>query len=151
MYLVCQPRSEGYPYGNLYTWLLAHTSVVVLIINSRQYKKYPNLQELQLRQIGKYLRWKLLNFVVVQPPARMRLIILIAHLYDNNNNQSKKPHHRLFQFLSYLLIAIALSSVCTGNFTCHHENWSFFLQKMELCFRHYLHAPNPISFHRSAS
>ena len=138
MYLVCQPRSEGYLYGNLYTWLLAHTSVLVLIINSRQYKKNKNLQALQLRQIGKYPRWKLFNFVVGEPPARIRLIILTAYLMTTTISQ-KNPHHCLFQFLSYLLIAIVLISVCTGNFTCVQGKWNYALDTI-------LHPPNPISF-----
>ena len=149
MYLVCQPRSEGYPYRNLYTWLLAHTSVLVLIINSRQYKKY------KLTSIVAQIDWKISQVEAVQfccwtatCKSKVNYFNCVSH---DNNNQSKNPHHCLFQFLSYLLIAIVLTSVCTGNFTCLHENWSFFLQKMELCFRHYLYAPNPISFHRSAS
>ena len=120
MYLVCQPRSEGYPYGNLYKWLLAHTSVVVLIYNKQQtIQKNTNLQGLQLRQVGKYPRWKLFNFVAGQTSARIRLIILTAYLMTTTISQ-KKPHHCLFSFLSQLLITIVLTSVCTGNFTCVH-------------------------------
>ena len=143
MYLVCQPRSKGYPYGNLYTWLLPHTSVLVLIINSRQYKKY-NLQVLQLRQIGKYPRWKLFNFVVEQNPARIRLIILTAYLTSTTISQ-KNPHHCLFQFLSYLLIAIVLTSVCTGNFTCVHGKLVISLENGKFyALDTILHPPTPI-------
>ena len=128
MYLKCQQRSEGYPYGNSYTWLLAHTSVLVLIINGRQYKKNTNLQVLYLRYIGKYPRWKLFNFVVGQPPARIRLIILTAYLMTTTISQ-KNSHHCLFQFLSYLLIATVLTSVCTGNFTCVHGKLVIFFRE----------------------
>ena len=145
MYLVCQPRSKGYPYGNLYTWLLAHTSVLVLIINSRQYKKY------KLTSIVAQIDWKISQVEAVQfccwtatCKNKVNYFNCVSH---DNNNQSKNPHHCLFQFLSYLLIAIVLTSVCTGNFTCVHgklvissENGKFYALDT------ILHPPTPISF-----
>ena len=126
MYLVCQPRSEGYLYGNLYTWLLAHTSVLVLIINSRQYKKY------KLTSLVAQIDWKISQVEAVQfccctatCKNKVNYFNCVSH---DNNNQSKNPHHCLFQFLSYLLIAIVLTSVCTGNFTCVHGKRSFSLE-----------------------
>ena len=40
----------------------------------------------------------------------------------------KNPHHSLFQFLSYQVIAIVLTSLCTGNFTRVHGKQSFSLE-----------------------
>ena len=120
MYLVCQPRSKGYPYGKLYTWLLAHTSVLVLIINSKQCKK----KKKKLTRFVAQIDWKISQVEAVQFYCRTATCKSKVNYFNcvshDNNNQSKNSHHCLFQFLSYLLIAIVLTSVCTGNFTCVH-------------------------------
>ena len=148
--LVCQPRSEGYSYGNLYTWLLANTSVVVLIINSRQYpKKY------KLTSLVAQIDWKISQVEAVQFCCRTATCKNKVNYFNcvshDNNNQSKNPHHCLFQFLSYLLIAIVLTSVCTGNFTYVHGKLVIFFRKWNYALDTILHPPIPITFtHPSA-
>ena len=145
MYLVCQPRSKGYPFGNLYTWLLAHTSVLVLKINSKQCKK-----KKKLTRFVAQIDWKISQLEAVQFYCRTATCKSKVNYFNclshDNNNQSKSPHHCLFQFLSYLLIAIVLTSVCTGNFTCVHRKLVIFLRKWNYALGTILHPPTPISF-----
>ena len=62
----------------------------------------------------------MLNFVVGQTSARIRLIILTAYLMTTTSLSI------LVVIVVALLIAIALTSVCTGNFTCVHEKMVIF-------------------------
>ena len=70
-------------------------------------QKNTNLQVLQLRQTGKYPRWKLINFVVVQFSARTRLIILTAFLMTTTISE-KKPSS-----LSTLVLVVVASCLST--------------------------------------
>ena len=140
MYLVCQPRSEGYPYGNLNTWLLAHTSVVVLIINSRQNKKHKHTS------IVAQIDWKISQVEAVQFCCWTATCKNKVNYFNCVQSVKKKPHHCLFQFLSYLLIAIVLTSVCTGNFTCVDGKLVIFFRKWNYALYTILHPPAPISF-----
>ena len=127
MYLVCQQRSKGYLYGNIYVAACAY-QCCSLDNKQQTIQKNTNLQVLQLRQIGKYPRWKLFDFVVLQISARTRLITITAYLMTTTISQKKNPYHSLSQFLSYQVIAIVLPSLCTGNCTCVHRKRSFSLE-----------------------
>ena len=65
--------------SRMYTWLNKRS---VLVLSTFATKREKNLQRSQFRQIGKDPRWKLLNFVGDQYPARMTQLIHVI----------KQPH-----------------------------------------------------------
>ena len=99
LYVPCMLAAQVLkPYGFLYVWLLSQTCVVVLLISNRQKRqKSSNLQPIQASRIGKYSRWKLFNFVVVQVPARTSLIILTAYSITRMFSE-KQPYPSLFYY-----------------------------------------------------
>ena len=74
-----------------------------LVNKQRKMQKNSNLQELQLRQIGKYPTRKLFNFVVVQVPARISLIILTAYFLTRMFSETQ-PYPSLFYYYRCCLL-----------------------------------------------
>ena len=144
MYLVCQLRSKGYPYGNLYTWLLADTSVLVLIVNSRQYKKY------KLTSIVAQIDWKISQVEAVQfccrtEPCKNKVNYFNCLSHDKNN-QSKKPSS--LSMLVLIVLAYYYSTDLCMYWQLYMRAWKtgHFFRKWNYALDTILHPPTPISF-----
>ena len=91
------------------------------LVNKQQtIQKSSDLQRPQLRQIGKYPRRKLFDFIVVQYPVRLSFNYFSCVFYNLKNDHRKTTSSQSILVLSLLLLAAVLTSSCTGNLTCVH-------------------------------